>query len=225
MDIGKALSFVFEDEEWFSKILLGAVITLIPIFGQFALFGYGIAIIRNVRANDPRPLPTWNNLGDLFVDGLKFWVATLVYAIPFIVFLCPIMLVWVLPALGAENEDLAAILAGVSGIVSLALGCLAALYGILLSLLTPVVQIRYAETGEIGPCLAVGEVFRLLSDNLGSVLVAVVLGWVAGTLVMSIAGTVTLGLLVFPGSVWLKALSSHLYGQISRQIASAPMEI
>jgi hypothetical protein len=222
MDIGKAFSFVFEDEEWFVKILLGAVIVLIPIVGQFALFGYGIAIIRNVKAGDPRPLPAWNNLGDFFLDGLKFWVATLVYAIPFIIFLCPLILVWVLPALGAENEDLAAMLAGVSGIVSLMLGCLAALYGILLSLLTPVVQIRYAETGEIGPCLAIGEVFRLLMDNLGSILVAVVLGGVVGSLVMSIAGTVTLGLLILPGSVWLKALSSHLYGQIARQTATSP---
>lgn len=225
MDIGKAFSFVFEDEEWISKILLGAVIVLIPIFGQFALFGYGIAIIRNVKADVPRPLPAWSNLGDFFVDGFKFWVATLIYAIPFIIFLCPVMLVWFLPALGAENEDLMAILAGVSGIVSVALGCLAALYGILLSLLTPVVQIRYAETGEIGPCLAFGEVFRLLFDNLGSVLVAVVLGWAAGTVIMSIAGTLTLGLLVLPGSVWLKALSSHLYGQISRQKGSVPVAI
>jgi hypothetical protein len=225
MDIGKAFSFVFEDEEWFTKILLGALITLIPIFGQFALFGYGIAIIRNVKAGVPRPLPEWSNLGDLFIDGFKFWVATLIYAIPFIIFLCPIMLVWVLPALGAENEDLAAMLAGISGIVSVALGCLAALYGIVLSLLTPVVQIRYAETGEIAPCLAVGEVFRLLFDNLGSVLVTVVLGWVAGTVVMSVAGTLTLGLLVLPGSVWLKALSSHMYGQISRQMGAAPVEI
>ena len=80
-------------------------------------------------------------------------------------------------------------------------------------------------TGEIGPGLAIGEVFRLLFDNLGSVLIAVVLGGVVGTLVMSIAGTVTLGLLILPASVWLKAFSSHLYGQISRQMASAPMEI
>jgi hypothetical protein len=225
MDIGKALSFVFEDEEWISKILLGAVIVLIPIFGQLALLGYGIAIIRNVKADDPRPLPAWSNLGDLFIDGFKFWVATLIYAIPFIIFLCPIMLVWILPALGAENKDLTAILAGVSGIVSMLLGCLAVLYGILLSLLTPVIQIRYAETGEIGPCLAVGEMFRLLFDNLGSVLVAVVLGWVAGTVVMSIAGTLTLGLLVLPGSAWLKALSCHMYGQISQQMESAPTAI
>jgi hypothetical protein len=225
MDIGKALSFVFEDEEWISKVLLGAVIMLIPIFGQFALLGYGIAIIRNVKAGDPRPLPAWSNLGDLFIDGLKFWVATLIYAIPFIIFLCPIMLVWVLPALGAENEDLAAILAGVSGIVSMALGCLAVLYGILLSLLTPVIQIRYAETGEIGPCLAVGEVFRLLLDNLGSVLIAVVLGWVVSTVVLSTAGTLTLGLLALPGSVWLKALSCHMYGQIGQQVESTPTAI
>ena len=39
MDIGKAFGFVFEDEQWVSKILLGAAIMLIPIFGLFALIG------------------------------------------------------------------------------------------------------------------------------------------------------------------------------------------
>ena len=70
MDIGKAFGFVFEDEEWIKKLLLGALITLIPVFGQFTLMGYIVAVIRNVLAGSYRPLPEWENLGTYFKDGL-----------------------------------------------------------------------------------------------------------------------------------------------------------
>lgn len=225
MDIGKAFGFVFEDEEWISKILLGALIMLIPIFGQFVLVGYVIVVIRNVMADEPWPLPAWENLGRYFVDGLMFWVATLVYALPFLIILCPIMGVWFLPVLAGEQEDLAAILAGVSGVVSVGLGCLVALYGILLGLLMPVLQIRYAETGEIGACLRFGEIFQFLFANIGNIIIGQLLVWLASVVVMSVVGGLSLGLLVLPVSVLLKAFSGHLYGQIGRQAGTGPLKI
>ncbi len=241
LDIGKAFGFVFEDEEWVSKILLGAVILLIPVFGWLALMGYAITVIRNVMAGEPRPLPAWNDLGRYFMDGLMLWVATLIYALPFLIFICPIALVGILPALAGENEDLIAILVGVSGLVSLGLGCLAVLYGILLGLVTPVLRVRYAETGEIGACLRFGEVFRFLSANIGSIIIAQIILWVAGVVVTSVlSGLIgvlsiipicgwivggVLGLLMFPVGVWLTIFSGHLYGQIGRQAGLAPLVV
>jgi hypothetical protein len=241
MDIGKAIGFVFEDEEWVSKILLGAVIMLIPILGGFALMGYAIAVTRNIMAGAPRPLPAWEDLGRYFMDGLMFWLATLLYVLPFLVIVCPITAVWLLPALAGEEEDLMAILAGISGVVSVGLGCLAALYGILLALLMPVLQIRYAETGELGGCLRLGEVFRFLFDNIGGIIVSQLLVWVAAIVIGSVVAGLTtalaiipicgwilgavLGLLMLPVSVWLTVFSGHLYGQIGRQAGVAPLEI
>jgi len=233
MDVGKALSFVFEDEEWVTKILLGAVIALIPIFGGLALMGYAIAVVRNVIAGHDRPLPAWDDLGNYFKDGLMFWVTTVIYALPLLILICPIGLVWILPAIASEQEDLIAILTGVAGVVSAGLGCLAALYGILLALLTPVVQIRFAETEDIGACLRLGDIFRFLFANIGSVIISQILLFVAGIVLTSVIGGVggffgiipicgwilaaALGLLLLPASVWLTVFSSHLYGQIGRQ--------
>jgi hypothetical protein len=225
MDIGKAFGFVFEDEEWVKKILLGALISLIPIFGQFAILGYGIAVIRNVMAGAPRPLPDWNDLMRHFVDGLMFWIATLIYALPFLVVICPIAVVWLLPALGGEQEGLTNVLVGVAGLVTAGLGCLAVLYGILMALLTPVLQLRYAESGEIGACLRLGEVFRFLLANIGSIIISQLLVWMAGAVLVAVVGGLTLGLLVLPISVWLTAFSGHLYGQIGRQAGIAPLVV
>ncbi|RLC62084.1 MAG: hypothetical protein DRI80_07215, partial [Chloroflexota bacterium] len=212
-----------------------------PIFGGFALMGYAIALIRNVMAGEPRPLPVWDDLGRYFMDGLTFWVATLVYALPLLILICPVMMVWLLPALAGENENLMKILTGISGLVSVGLGCLALLYGILLALLTPVLQIRYAETGELGACLRFGDIFRFLFDNIGSIIIAQVLMWVAGVIIGSVvsglAGALSivpicgwilaaaLGLLMLPVGVWLMAFSGHLYGQIGRQAGTAPLVV
>lgn len=222
MDIGKAFSFVFEDEQWITKILLGAVITLIPIFGGFALMGYTVAVIRNLLAGHPRPLPAWDDLGRYFMDGLMVWVATLVYALPFFVFMCPIALVWILPALAGDNQNLTAILASVAGVLNIGLGCLALLYGVLLQLLTPVVQIRFAETGQISACLRFGEVFRFLSSNIGNIVISQLLFMLASMVLVSVVGVLSLGLLILPVSVWLAAFSSHLYGQIGQRAGLLP---
>jgi len=158
-----------------------------------------------------------------------------------LILICPVMMVWLLPALAGENENLMKILTGISGLVSVGLGCLALLYGILLALLTPVLQIRYAETGELGACLRFGDIFRFLFDNIGSIIIAQVLMWVAGVIIGSVvsglAGALSivpicgwilaaaLGLLMLPVGVWLMAFSGHLYGQIGRQAGTAPLVV
>jgi len=40
MDIGKTFTYVFEDEDWVKKVLIGGVINLIPIVGFFFTAGY-----------------------------------------------------------------------------------------------------------------------------------------------------------------------------------------
>jgi hypothetical protein len=221
MDIGKALSFMFEDEEWVTKLLLGSLITLIPIFGQFALMGYGIAIVRNVRAGSPRPLPAWDNLGGYFMDGIKFWVVTIIYAIPILIVICPFAVVGSLPALGGESEELITALAGLSTVLIIGLSCLVTLYGILLALLTPVLQIHYAERSEIGACLRFGDVFRYLFGHIGSILLSQLVLLGVAILVGPLVVGLTCGLLGLPFSVWLTALSSHMYGQIASAAATS----
>jgi hypothetical protein len=232
MDIGKAVGFVFEDEQWVNKLLLGAAVSLVPVFGGIAITGYAIAVLRNVEAGKSRPLPDWDELGQLFVDGLMFWVATLIYSIPFLILACPTALVWILPAVAADNQDLTAGLAGVAGIVTAGFGCLAFIYAIALWLLTPALQIRYAETGSLASCLRFGEVFRFLFENIGAFIIAQVLVWLAGLVVTGILGTIigalslipicgwvvaaVLGLVMLPLGVWLMVFAGHLYGQIAR---------
>lgn len=230
MNIGEAIRFVFEDDQWPGKLLVGAVVSLIPLLGGAAITGYAIAVLRNVEAGSERPLPTWDRLGDYFVDGLQFWVATLIYSIPFLILACPIAVVWVLPAMAGESQDATTILTSIAGLVTAGLGCLSLLYGLLLWVLMPVLQIRLAETGDLGPCLRFGEVFAFLFDHIGAIIIAQLFVWLAAFAVTTILGGIIglfalvpicgwvlaslLGLAIVPVGTWLMLFAAHLYGQI-----------
>lgn len=233
MNVNKAITFVFEDDQWLSKLLLATVISLIPLFGGAALTGYTIAILRNVREGQSQPLPSWDTLGEYFVDGLRYWVALLIYSIPLLILTCPIALVWLLPAVVEDNQGLTTALTTVAGILSAGLGCLALLYALLLWVVAPALQIRYAEVGKLAACLDFGEVLRFLFDNIGPIIIAQVLVWAAGFLATTVLGVVIgalglvpicgwvlaslLGLLFLPLAAWLMLFAAHLYGDISRR--------
>ena len=55
MDFGSAFSFVFQDEDWIKKILLIAVISLIPIVGQIVALGFALEVMKRVINSDPTP--------------------------------------------------------------------------------------------------------------------------------------------------------------------------
>lgn len=230
MNVGRALEFVFDDEDWPTKILLGAVLMLIPILGQFAVFGYSIAVIRNVLARRPQPLPAWDDVGRYFLDGLLFWLANLIYALPILLIFGLFLVPALLPALAGENEDLMAILAGTSVLLMSVLGCISLLYSIFLWLLTPMIQVMYAVYDEFGAMLRIGEIVRLTFANIGQVLIAQGMMIVIGFVISLVVGGVTsiLGLipfcgwivsllvflLVLPVGAWTLAFQGHLFGQV-----------
>jgi hypothetical protein len=233
MNVSRAVEFVFEDEEWLGKLLLAAVVSLVPVFGPVVVSGYVTALIRNVMAGREAPLPHWEEAGRYFTDGLMYCLAALVYSIPLLLLACPVVLSWALPLLGAEGVEARWALVGLSGVVTAGLGCLAGLYGAFLMLLSPVLQIRYAESGSIGACLRVGAVLRFLLGHFGRVLLIALVLALAGLVVTSVFGGVfavlafvplcgpvvaALGaLLLVPVYVWLGLFSGHLYGQIGRE--------
>jgi hypothetical protein len=85
-DFLKPLTYVFEDPKWVEKVLYGALFSLagIVLIGAFFVYGYLARLVRNCVAGLEHPLPEWNELGDMFTEGLLLFVATLLYAAPLI---------------------------------------------------------------------------------------------------------------------------------------------
>ncbi len=59
MDIGKSISFVFQDKKWIEKVLIGGLIMMltvifswtiiIGVIGGALMLGYMVQLVRNVR--------------------------------------------------------------------------------------------------------------------------------------------------------------------------------
>ena len=66
MNFGLAFSYVFKDNDWFKKLAIAALFSLIPVVGQFVLVGWGLRIAKNViDGNKEYPLPTTEDLSAL----------------------------------------------------------------------------------------------------------------------------------------------------------------
>jgi hypothetical protein len=225
MNFGKALTFVYEDEDWIKKLLIGILLSFVPIFGQFAVSGYMLAIIRNVKNNAPRPLPEWSNVVDYFVEGLKLVVVGLVYSLPALLLSCPIVLVGVLPAftpLFEDPESAALALTSTSTILVLACSCPVTLYSLFLTIIAPAMAIRLAETKEIAACLRpkdIKEIVRFSFANIGPIILSLLVVSAA----ILIVSTVSLSLLAIPAGVWLNFSWGHMCGQIARKAEQPAM--
>lgn len=212
MDVGKSFSFIFEDKEWVTKIIIAVLILLlgvlfswlvIPAILAALLFsGYGVEITRRVIHGESEVLPAWDNWGQLFADGLMVAIIGIVYAIPMIVVsLC----LGVPLGIASENSDAAA------AFLSSILSCLNLLWGIVLSFLLPAAIAIYAKDRDLSAAFRFGDVVALVRDHFTTYLITAVMVWVAGI----IGG---LGLLLC-GVGWLfttpyaSFVTSHLYGQ------------
>lgn len=213
MDIGKAFGFVFEDEDWIIKVLIAAGIfavallfswvILIPlVVGLAILGGYEVEIVRRVIMGDEDALPAWDNWDRLIVDGLKYIVIGIVYALPaIIVSLC----------LGVPAGILAEDSPGLSSALSLVSSCLGILWGIVVSIVLPAAIAFFVAEDDLGAAFRFGEVVTFVRDNLSTYLVTFVMSWVAS--IVGSLGSLLCGIGVLATVPYSLMVTGHLYGQ------------
>lgn len=149
MDIGRAISFPFVDPEWVKKILLGGVITLIPLVGGFVVYGYTLEVARRVYLDDPQPLPEWGeDFGGMLVRGLILYLAMFVWLLPFFVLYG--VAVGIGAAIGSANESLGAAVGIIIGIL------VTILLIVWVVAFLPLIIARYAVEGRFGAMFEVG---------------------------------------------------------------------
>jgi len=231
VDIEKSFSFPFEDEEWPSKLGLGAVISIVPIL-NFAWSGYMVGIIRNVMEDVTEPLPHWDDLGRRFTDGLILFAASLVYALPMLILLClPLGSLAFSGALSGSRdmEGLAEVIAGAGGLLFVCLFGVFFLYGMALSIIYPAILVLFAREGTLESCFKLRAALDLISRNAGPFFTAWGLSLVTGIGVGLAGSFVSMILSFIPclGSivglgislvtiVYTGAVYAHLFGQFGR---------
>ncbi|NLD72738.1 MAG: DUF4013 domain-containing protein [Chloroflexi bacterium] len=197
MDIGRAYTYMFDDEDWLKKLAIGGLVMLIPIL-NFVALGYAIRALRNARDGQALPLPEWDDWGDDFVRGLLITIATFIYSLPAII----AILLGVVFA-GVFDEQ-ACMWAGY---------CPGILWSILVAFITPALFLQYAKHDSFGSLFRFGEIWRIVTDQFSTYLVAVLMVAVA-FIVAGVIGSVACGIGAAWTSFWAYLVQSHLMAQL-----------
>lgn len=222
MDFGRGLAYIRRDPDWIIKVVLGSIISLVPIL-NFAATGYVLNTTRNVAQERETPLPDWGqNFGDHFVRGLFGVVIQFIYAIPIIIVGCLyVATIAGTAAATGSNQDGSAIGAGLS-LSTLCLMPLMGIASIVCGTLGWIAMTRYAITNDFSASLRIGEVLGEFRNNISA--------WISVIIMMMIAGfamgiisifTCGLGLLL---SFYASLAGAHWTAQAYYAAAPPPIE-
>ncbi len=212
MDIGSAFTYTFDDEDWLKKIAIGggAILLSIIIVPIFLVMGYMVQTIKNVRDGHEKPLPEWDNIGDLFMKGLMVFVIALAYNIvPIIIMLCPTFLIAAVAS--SVDPDVGDVLL----IASNCFMCLGVIILLAINLVLPAGIIRYAEYDTLGSAFQFGPIFSFITNNIGDYIIAILLSWVASFIAGF--GIILCFVGVYFTHFWGVLVTANLYGQLARK--------
>jgi len=218
MDIGRAFKYMFEDEGWISKVLIGGILGIIPIV-NFVIYGYQLEVIRKVASDQELPLPAWDDFGGKFVKGLMVAIAAFIYALPLIVLGIIVAIVAAVAggAASSSSSDASGAAGGIVGICMIAYYCIVFLYALVVYgfILLPGMM-RYADTSEFGAFFKFGENLRVATSNLGSYIVMILVFMVAAV-VAEIVGAIACGIGIIFTLFWVQLVGGHLFGQFWKE--------
>ncbi len=203
MDFGLAFSFPFQDEDWIKKVLIAAVISIIPILGQVVVFGWSLEIARRVIQKHPAPLADWGDFGGVLVLGLKGFVITFVYMIPIMLLSAPTSIASAL----LDPDEMATVIT----ILSICTGCLSLIYGILMAFVLPAAYGQLASTDSIGSAFRLGRIVELVRAAPAAYLMVILGLIIVG--ILAPLGVILCFVGVFATMAYAAAVQGHLYGQ------------
>jgi hypothetical protein len=209
MDIGKAFTFPVDDEDWVKKLIIGAVLLIIPIV-NFITFGYMIRVLRNVAEGRAKPLPEWDQWGDDFMKGLLVVVAGFIYSLPIVLVN---IITAILGAIAGSADSQGA--QGVVALCTTVLSCLSALWGLAVGIVIPAAVAKFAMEGEFGSFFKFSEIFQWIRDNLKNYIIALLVIIVAR--ILASFGIIACGIGVLFTMFWATVTMGHILGQVVAQ--------
>ncbi|NWG21459.1 MAG: DUF4013 domain-containing protein [Chloroflexi bacterium] len=209
MEIGKAFGFVTEDEQWITKVLLGGLISLIPFVGALAIYGYSYRVAQNVARGNLRPMPAWGEFGDLLARGFFAWVIQIVYLLPVMVlyFLFAILTAGA-AALTTDSDGGG----GAGALIGLCLLPLVIIAAIVCGLAALAAIMRFLATDSFGEAFKFGEVFASIRNNIGTLIMLLVVAILAG--LAASLGLIACGVGVLFTTFYAQCVIGHAIGQV-----------
>jgi hypothetical protein len=208
MDLKRGFIFPTRDPQWVVKVLIGTLITLVPIL-NFAAVGYAMHTSRNVYEDRETPLPEWNDFGGHFRRGFLGVVVQFLWSIPVLLVTCPFIFI-IISSVDAE----AGTLTETGGAAFICLPILMALTSLILTPFMMTAFTRYAVTNQFGEAMP-GPVLREVRRNIRPwlLITATTIGLVmlATALPFCTFGFGTI--LIIPFVFYIQLVLAHWYAQ------------
>lgn len=213
IDFGRPFTYLFEDKDWVSKLLIAGLYAIGGLFcgiGIFALMGYQKRIAQAVGNGQDVPAPEigFDRIGEDIVEGLKIFVIYLVYLLPSIMIqMCAGVANGVLTGQGGDAAE-------VGAVISIASMCLYLPLQILGTFLAPAGIVRFANENSLGAAFQIGEVFGFAKKHLVNLLLVFVIG-IASQFIASFS-LLLLCIGIFWGIAFASMVNAHAWGQLLR---------
>jgi hypothetical protein len=209
LDFGRCLGFFFQDPNWVQKLLVGSLFTILSLFliGGIFIAGYAARLVRRAARGEPYPLPEWDDLGGMFVEGVAVVGAYFIHILPvaaaFIALIVPLAL---LEESGREPPP-AALLVVVPLVMLVFVLLLAVAFYFTAAFTRLAIEERFAAAFEVSDNLA------FLRRNVGNFLMAVVAFLVSNFIAQ-------FGILLFcagilPATFWSQAVGAYAMGEVA----------
>lgn len=211
LDFAKPFTYVFDDPRWMQKILIGGLFYLAGFFivGWFFILGYAAKVARNVIADNPVPLPEWDDLGEIFNDGLRLVGVALLYILPILVlvgiFIGPSVL------MSMADNDFAQF---ASSSMFSCMTCLMVPLSFLMLLFMPASLLFAAVERRVGAGFDFARIWPFIRNNIGNYLLAILVYLVArflggfGIMLLCVG-------VIFTG-FWAMLVQTHGFAQVYR---------
>lgn len=201
----KALTFIFDDERWFDKLIIPLLVSLIPIIGQLVMLGYILRTIANVHQNLVDPLPNFD-FGEDLSRGFRYTLINLVYSLPGFL----LALLFILPINIMDNNSSTG--AEVFGIMLMFLiGFLILVYALALFLIQPISMANFALKNTFASGFEFGNFYKRLKKDFNAWLLVYAGSILAG--LIAPLGSIVLVIGVVITTTYGQLLVAHLSGQ------------
>lgn len=210
MDLEQAFTFIWKDPAWYKKLGIATLLT-ISLVGMIGVFGWLGEIARRVAANEEEPLPDWSDIGTYFIKGLKFLGIAFIWSLPAVLVILTSSIAITLTAMSDNPSPIFPILS----VFSMCLYILVIIYIIILNLLSPPLWLLVAEGGSFRELVHPKAAWALFRANVGSYLVAMLIGWLI-VFFLSPLGSVVCLVGAFFTTVLSQTIMAHLVGQATR---------
>jgi len=214
MDLGRSITYLFQDPKWLTKVLVGGLLLFIPIVGWLIVAGYWLRLIRQIAQGNELPLPEWNDFGNDLVRGVKVFVVGVVWSLPLII----------LDAITSVASGIGSSSTSLTPFIGLGFGasCLLFLVSLGVTFMQPLFMTRLAVTDSIGSALDFTAVFNEARRIPTPLLLALVMSWAVG--IAALAGLIACFVGVAFTGFAAYTMLAHVYGQVRREVeGSSPL--